>query len=242
MRIDGCESDDVIFEVDAFEGGVMVGEQTYEAVHAVGGVECGGEDDDIALFVVGGHGVADDAGGEGIGIGKVRGGDVFIGDACGVVEVGEFGGVAGGDFVDEWDGGEGLGWRVDVIFVVELVGVFLEVAGGIDVVEVDGAVGTSGAVVELLDEGAECVADAEGECEPLCDLLEVAGVELEGLFKCDEDFGGGWVIEFVVFDGGDVGGGASGLPCEFAQGDVEFGALFTDCVGEWFHGDNGVWL
>lgn len=194
----------------------MIRKQAHETIHAVDGIECGGEDDDVALFVIGGHGVAHDAGCEGIGISKVRGGDIFVGDAGRVVEVGEFGGVAGGDFVDERNGGKGVVWKIDVIFVVELVGVFLEVAGGIDVVEVDGAIGASGAVVEFLDEGAECVADTEGECEPLCDLLEVAVVELEGLFKGGEDFGGRWVIEFVVFDGGDIGGGASGLPCEFA--------------------------
>jgi len=104
------------FEVDAFEGGFVVGFEADEAVGAGGGVDGfgGAEDDDVAFLVEGGHGVADDAGGEGVGVVDVGGADVGVGDAGGVAEVGELGGVAGGDAVDEGDfdgeeAGEGRG-------------------------------------------------------------------------------------------------------------------------------------
>ncbi len=104
VGVEGLESDMVIgFGIDSFECCLVVGEDAYVAVGAGCGFEGGREDDDVALDVLGEHGFADDACGEGVGIVNVRCGDVFICDSCGEVKVGEVGGVAGGDFVDDGD-------------------------------------------------------------------------------------------------------------------------------------------
>ena len=70
--VERLESDVVVgFEEGAFEGGLVVGQESCEAVGAGRGVGGGREDDDVALAVERGHGVADDTRGEGIGVGEV---------------------------------------------------------------------------------------------------------------------------------------------------------------------------
>src|ERR1051325_4481262 len=103
LEADGVAGGDAVLDEDPLEGALVVGLDAGEAVHASFNGLGGAEDDDVALAVVREHGVADDAAGEGVGVGQVGAADVLGGGAGGVTEVGELARVAGGDFVDDGD-------------------------------------------------------------------------------------------------------------------------------------------
>lgn len=226
--VEGLEADGISFEVDALERGLVVRFEAGKAVVAINDGPCWAEDDDIALGVRGFHGVADDACCECVGIGDVGAADVFIGDACGVGEVGELGGIARGDFVDQRDiASECNGKKLWFLFFgCNLIDELAECAGGVGIVE--GA--TVFAAAEEVGESA-CRFACVGECfdiaadagsadfeaaAPSAGSHECSGGEFECLFEAREQWVA-WCAALIVFKGTQVALGAPDAGSELSE-------------------------
>lgn len=234
--VERLESQVVVrLEEDSFEGGLMIGQESDEAIAAVGGIERGGEDDDIALAVERFHGGTDDARGEGVRVAEGGAIDVSVGDAGGVIEVGEVAGHSGGDAVDERDLHAGLVERIE-IGVCGLGGA-VQLAALIEPVEVDGSVAAAvGVGGESCGKLMDRVFDGLGCAMPVGQPPQLAGGDVQRGFEGIEQRSAGRVGDFAGFDAAEVGAGATDGVGDVLQRQAERLATLAERLAEGRHG------
>ncbi len=258
--VDGLEADHfalvgVVFEEDTLEGGFVVGFEAGEAVAAAGDRVGGAEDDDIALVVLGFHGIADDAGGKCVGVFEVEDADVLVGDAGGVAEIGEFGGVASGDLIDKGDlkwkgGGFEAGSGVDG---ADEAAEFARLPGSVEgaclphcrsvlrrgfgACAEDG--GEAGDGLLLLVHVLDFLADGGGGSVPARERSEVALFEREGFFEAGEEFVAGRGGSACGFDLREVAAGTADALGELGEGEAGSGASGVKATAELDEGIGG---